>query len=203
MQSFPRSAHCLLRASVHRRVSKANSTAGSISQEEYDEYWMSCDPIEFGMCSSCCYIAGHGHDALRPRIHQEDVGSSQDVGKQEIDPKRPKAKRETKGEEPSPVYATRESIKEGRHVHTAEAKDASGAQSDDDEESSRGSENDDEDTSTPLVTLKPNRRQEGLNDGTAGNVVSDGPITRTCQLPSEMSDGAGDRARTGSPPPAP
>ena len=53
--------------------------------------------------------------------------------------------------------------------------------------------------STPLGALKPNRQQDGLQGGIAGNVASEGPITRTWKLPSAMSAGAGDRASTGSP----
>ena len=123
----------------------------------------------------------------------------------------PRPKRETKEEETKPGFATRVSIKAGTHVHTAEveysrsarstAKDESANQSDADEELAPGNEDEDEDeeTTTPLVTLKPNRRQDGHREGITGSVVSDGLITRTCQLPSEMSAGAGDRASNGSP----
>ena len=180
----------------------------SRSHEEYGEYWGIHEPIALGVCSARFYITGRGRDALRPKINPDAVGISQDVGNRESNPKRPKPKRETQGA-PEPVFATQESIKAGRHVHTAEAeysrsarstvKDEGVTQSNADEELSRGSENDDEDMSAPLVTLKPNRRQDGINDGFACNVVSDGPISRTCHMPSEMSAGAGDRAITGSP----
>ena len=76
------------------------------------------------------------------------------------------------------------------------AKDESVSHPDADVESSGG---EDDDMSTPLVTLKPNRQQDGRQGGIAGNVVSEGPITRTGQLPSAMMAGAGDRAITGSP----
>ena len=76
------------------------------SKEEYEEYWTTRAPISAGMCISRCYIAGHGRDALIPRIGPDGVRSPHDVGDRDSKPKRPNPKRETKGED-GPAFPKR------------------------------------------------------------------------------------------------
>ena len=138
------------------------------------------------MFGSCFFSAGRGHRELRHRINHEAEGSSYISDDQESNSKRPKTKCEPKEEETELMYATRDSIRAGRHMHTGEEVYTSSARS-------RSARSTMKEESGQSEDESPGRKS------VAWNVVSGGPITRPCLPGAESSTGAGERAGTGGP----